>query len=305
MPTTSTQSKGGRHARRGSESPVGEGQVAARSTLGTLGRGAAGHTAAAPRPTIATFEMPAGERIEVKCRYGTVGDLLYVCESYAVVCTEADHGDCDEVPDEHVVEYRADNLAAKYPGGWDDADPEDAKAQPLRWKSGRFMPRKHARILLRVEDIRVQRLEQLTEEDAIAEGARHFPDIPTNNPKFFPPRWSMFDPKHTDECLHSARFAFGNAWNKIHRTAETWSHAWEVSPWVWALTFSVVDVAVPIPSRALPITFRPELVLKILAREPKTQTRRLLRRFDDDPSRATLVGVAHGVPRPTVEGVRP
>ncbi len=47
----------------------------------------------------------------------------------------------------------------------------------------------------------------------------------------------MYEPKTDAECLGSAAFAFGNAWNRIYGKGPL---AWANNPWTWATTFKVV-----------------------------------------------------------------
>lgn len=75
-----------------------------------------------------------------------VGDILYVRETWG--------------EDNHNYLYRAD---------FSDEDLERLN-KIMRWRPSIHMPKKAARIFLRVTDIRVERLREITEEQAIAEG---------------------------------------------------------------------------------------------------------------------------------------
>jgi len=111
------------------------------------------------------------------------------------------------------------------------------------------MPRWASRLTLTVTDVRVQRVQDISEGDARAEGARHFPDLPLATPTARPNRWSMEEPKNTDDALSSARWAFANYWIKLHGRNEHDFSAWDANPWVVALTFTVerrnIDAAHP------------------------------------------------------------
>jgi hypothetical protein len=108
---------------------------------------------------------------------------------------------------------------------------------PIKWRSPVLMPRSISRILLEITSLRVERLQEISEEDAIAEGARYFADLPSIHPWGQDPRWSMEAPASTEDCLDSARFAFGNFWNKLAKNTS----AWDLNPWVWVITFRVID----------------------------------------------------------------
>lgn len=110
-----------------------------------------------------------------KCPFGTVGDILYVRETWAKIYDESTPclsmtdrcPDCS--PDNHPFhyEYRADTND-KYPGEW----PEDEGDNPEcpKWKPSIHMPKEASRILLEIDEVRVERVQDITEEDARAEG---------------------------------------------------------------------------------------------------------------------------------------
>lgn len=81
-------------------------------------------------------------------------------------------------------------------------------------------------------------MDHISEADAIAEGARHFPDLPSIHPYGQDPRWSCGAPTSTDQCLGSARFAFGNLWESINGAG-----SWDANPWVWCVTFKKLEKA--------------------------------------------------------------
>lgn len=158
----------------------------------------------------------------VRCPFGVVGDRLWVRETWA-----ADR----RAPDvDGVYVYRAT----------DEVTLNAQLATPDRWHPSIHMPRRASRITLEVTEVRVQRLQDISEEDAIAEGVRRFDDIPTPDPSRYGAgnRWSAFEPTSTDECLGSARFAFGNLVNKLAGI-----DVWAANPLVWAISFARVGVA--------------------------------------------------------------
>lgn len=106
---------------------------------------------------------------------------------------------------------------------------------PCRWRPSIHMPRWASRLTLEVTAVRVERLQAISEEDARAEGARRFDDLPSTHPYGQDARWSCVEPKSTEECLGSARMAFGNLWNSING-----ADSWASNPWVWVVTFKRV-----------------------------------------------------------------
>ena len=79
-----------------------------------------------------------------------------------------------------------------------------------------FMPKPFARTWLEITDVRVQRVQDISEEDAIAEGVYS---------------WSEMGP--LDIC---ARPLFRSLWNSINGK----KHPWVNNDWVWAITFKVL-----------------------------------------------------------------
>jgi hypothetical protein len=141
-----------------------------------------------------------------------VGDRLYVRESHALVPSSAYR------MSEGVVQTinPADRYeAAIYAAGWDRSKP--------KWRPSIHMPRWGSRLTLLVTDVRVQRLQDIGEEDAEAEGARSafgewfdagFCQVPADGV----PR----------------RTLFAGLWGQIHG-----ADAWAENPWVVAISFTV------------------------------------------------------------------
>ena len=142
------------------------------------------------------------------------------------------------------VLFRADDAFVRIQNTKDAAEQwVDAHANGIhgcRWRNPRFMPRWAARTYLDISLVRLMRLQDLSEGDAVAEGSQ-FTDYGVD--QYHRPRagWSMGSSEHTTQCLDSARLAFGNAWNRIH-AGDNWNlkpgpDPWAQNPWVWAYTF--------------------------------------------------------------------
>ena len=92
-----------------------------------------------------------------------------------------------------------------------------------------FMPRWASRITLEITDVRVQRLHDISEEDAQGEGIEKLPY--PGGPNFFT--------YLADRVWHSAPTAkecFADLWDSINAKRCPWSS----NPWVWAVSFNVV-----------------------------------------------------------------
>lgn len=88
------------------------------------------------------------------------------------------------------------------------------------WRSSIHMPRWASRITLEITNIRVERLHDITEADAVAEGC---PGLLGPNPDF-PDEW---DPSPVEE--------YRDLWNTING-----SGSWDANPWVWVVEFKRV-----------------------------------------------------------------
>ena len=156
--------------------------------------------------TLLDYHTSDGEMIDpiYLCRY-KVGDILYVRETFG----KDKHGQ---------YQYRTD-----YPE-------HDCKPYPI-WKPSIHMPKEAARIFLKVTDIRVERLQDITEEQAIKEG---FEQFPCTNCRGF----------GCCDCSGSGleepgMVGFVHTWDNLY---EKRGYGWEANPWVWVIEFERVEV---------------------------------------------------------------
>lgn len=105
-----------------------------------------------------------------------------------------------------------------------------------RLRQGIHMPRWASRLTLTVMDVRVQRLQEINREDAVAEGLT----LASNAIEEF---W-RWPPPHDARLYLSPIIAFRDLWTSIHGPA-----SWDANPWVCALTFTVqhgnIDAVAP------------------------------------------------------------
>lgn len=114
------------------------------------------------------------------------------------------------------------------------------------WRPSIHIPRWASRTNLIPIQARLMRLQDITDEDAQAEGvtfteygkvgARGVLEDPRTLPG-----WHYGPSKNYGECFYSARHAFGNIWNRLH-AGPSWNVKpspcpWDLNPWVWAYTF--------------------------------------------------------------------
>jgi len=99
-----------------------------------------------------------------ECPYGRPGDRLWVRETWGLQVRNYGGG-----YGEHIV-YRATNPDALY------CKSAEGQEYPVKWKPSIHMHRHSSRILLEITDVRVERLQDITEEQAKAEGVRLYTD---------------------------------------------------------------------------------------------------------------------------------
>lgn len=86
------------------------------------------------------------------------------------------------------------------------------------------MPKEAARIWLKVTNVRVERLQEITEDGAKAEGA-------IDNRGFIHSTENEYD------CIHTAREHFIEIWNRTIKKSDLDCYGWDASPWVWVIEF--------------------------------------------------------------------
>ena len=155
------------------------------------------------------------------CKYARykVGDILYVRETTALVA----YGNEDRMH-ERIV-YKADDLLPS------DFERDNGD----RWIPSIHMPREAARIFLEVKSVRVERLQDITEADAKAEGS--FLDrcecLPRKNDKT--PIDKLFS---QTQCMKLHGYEFKVLWNSIYAKR---GYSWESNPWVFCYSFMRVE----------------------------------------------------------------
>lgn len=149
---------------------------------------------------------------------GDPGDRFWVKEALKL----------EEAPSGIVYKaFAADSSAVPYVAeGW----PWKVKRLPSM-----YMPKWASRLTLHVTGARVQRLQEISEADAIAEGVRR---NPTQNDR----TWMIYPEGSSAAGWISARRSYQSLWEDINGKG-----SWEANPWVFAYTFSVelahIDVA--------------------------------------------------------------
>lgn len=126
------------------------------------------------------------------------GDILYVRESYS------------ELSFGYVYKADGENI--------------DHLGNVIKWHPSIHMPKEAARIWLKVTDVRVERLQEITEEGAKKEGA-------IDNRGF------IHSPDNEYDSVHTAREHFVEIWDSTIKKSDLDRYGWNASPWVWVIEF--------------------------------------------------------------------
>jgi hypothetical protein len=164
----------------------------------------------------------------IPCPYGQPGDLLWVRETTKEDCWGSTS----------FAVYCADSALSR-----------------IEWWYSRkvcpsiFMPRWASRITLRIKSVRVERLNQISREDAIAEGVTSRPNCYgfRNRHDGWSADWSRVGQPskyamqgktlcESDISLSSPQLAFQNLWERINGP-----DSWDANPWVWVIEFERVQ----------------------------------------------------------------
>ena len=139
------------------------------------------------------------------------GDVLYVKEAW---------GKRDD-PDGNLIYF--------YLASYDSNECEWAPVK--KWKSPATMPKEAARIFLRVTDVMVERVQDISEQDAIAEGISDSSAYDCNG-------WapSYNDPDSGGQANYVG--AFELLWDNINAKK---GYSWESNPWVWVISFERIE----------------------------------------------------------------
>ena len=131
-----------------------------------------------------------------------VGDVLWVRETWATVSSG-------------IIEYRATYIEP-YTGSTEI----DHIGKKITWRPSIHMPREAARIFLRVTNVRVERVQDISPKDCYAEGIIYVP----------------IGEKWAEDGWAVAKYA--HLWNKIN---EKRGCGWDTNPWVWVYEFEKIN----------------------------------------------------------------
>lgn len=132
------------------------------------------------------------------------GDILYVRETW---------GHPISLNSDKQYVFRADKIAES-----------GFKNDSHIWHPSIHMPKEAARIWLKVTNVRVERLQDITEDGAEAEGA-------IDNRGF------IHSPENEYDRIYTAREYFIKIWDRTIKKSDLDIYGWDVNPWVWVIEF--------------------------------------------------------------------
>lgn len=148
----------------------------------------------------------------VRSPFGVPGDRLWVREAWAPFDYALDDYKPSDLPTNAEIVYLAD---------------QKQKLSGDRYRPSIHMPRWASRITLAILSVRVERLQDISDDEAVAEG------IHGNGISFQNYLLPNAPPNQT------ARSSFYSLWSTIHKNDGP--HGWDANPWVWVIGFISVE----------------------------------------------------------------
>ncbi|WP_130908334.1 hypothetical protein [Pseudomonas sp. Sample_16] len=157
------------------------------------------------------------------CPYGQPGDRLWVRETWARIRVA-------QAPDQEWVVYRESDNRTDYGGPW---------------KPGIHMFRRDSRILLEITAVRVERLQDISDEQAQAEGIIPVPKTTEESHQF----WRNYHLSGDGTfCVRTPKESFKSLWCHVaggsfpkgEAAYKASPHSWDANPWVWVVEFKQV-----------------------------------------------------------------
>lgn len=146
------------------------------------------------------------------CPFGQPGDQLWVRETWVHIDDEDDK--FDGMGSQTYWHASISNV---------ERDTAWLKERGLRWHPSIHMPRWATRITLEVTGVRVERLQDITEKDALAEGIQPFGDG----------GYHVEDGRH---YMGTAKDSFASLWEHTNG-----ADSWSANPWAWVIEFKRVE----------------------------------------------------------------
>lgn len=153
----------------------------------------------------------------IQCPYGKVGDVLWVRETHLWVSRDHAHD---------LLEGNQDGIQWVYKTSVHEDWFQYAKEKyGYKWKPSIHMPFEACRLFLEITNIRVERLQEISNSDAVSEGIKSV-DHGVH--------WKNYE-KNEISCFIHPKFSFASLWQSVYG-AESWDANW----WVWVIEFKQI-----------------------------------------------------------------
>lgn len=172
----------------------------------------------------AEFEVEGSSSIiRVRSVYGRPGDILWVRETWLYVMLDHAHD---------LLEGAGSNSQYVFKNQFHSDWFEYAREKyGYKWKPNIHMPKSACRIWLEVVSIRVERLNDITEQDAIAEGVERHVPVPGDGPVLYK-SYQLVNANPFTQAVSSFRTLI----ESINGT-----EIWNKNPWVWVVCFKIIS----------------------------------------------------------------
>ncbi|MBU2897707.1 hypothetical protein [Vibrio hepatarius] len=159
------------------------------------------------------------------CPLASIGDLVWIRETFSAL----GHDDFQQVSPMCLTEIHEYRYKASEPVGL--ANCSDHEVRGYKWVPSIHMPRSASRLTLKVTDVRIEQIQDISEDQAQCEGFRYnslynewggleaHPDSRSHAPQ-----WGWYE---------KATHAFKSLWNSIYNN-------WDQNPYVWVVEFEVI-----------------------------------------------------------------
>ena len=163
--------------------------------------------------SIAGTSIVRAEPYDVKLPRYAAGDILWVRETWSEH-QEYYNNSAKVFAEPHYI-YKADGVYAN------------------KWRPSIHMPKEAARIFLKVTDVRVERLQDITPTQCLKEGC---------NAKQISSYMKQLPFSNDDNFFISYRLSFKDIWDSTIKKQDLDKYGWEGNPWVWVIEFERVEV---------------------------------------------------------------
>jgi hypothetical protein len=152
------------------------------------------------------------------CPYGKVGDVLWVRETWAYLDFLG--------PEEADYVYKASDNGKEW----------ESNSEGFKWKPSIHMPRTACRLFLKIKSVRVERLQDITNDDAFSEGIEWKIKFPEEDPNAKYYKDYGFNDRFAAGTHFKAKDSFKTLWQSINGP-----ESWQANPWVWVIEFEKTE----------------------------------------------------------------